>query len=406
MSSYAPPTIDVSGYHAPTQPNTLQMFVQSVLGIYGQNYFLGNSSPLYELISLISLAIADANGALQLTYNNMSPATAIGAGQSLLVLLNGLRPIPATYSTCTVTLTGTSGATVINGVVQNAATGDLWDLPPSVTFSGSTVNVTATAQQTGPVNASANQLTAIVTPTAGWSSVTNGTNTPSLGTLVESASALRIRQSISTELPSITILDSTIANVAAVPGVTRYIVLENPTGSTDSFGNPAHSVSAVVEGGTNAAVAQAIYSKRGIGPLTNGSTGGTLVTVNVTSPSSGIVTAINFARPDETPIYVSLAVHLIPGGGTNAAVQAAIQAALASYLQSLSSTQADAGTVISFGDLVAAANTPNSVSNPYSIRAASFYFGTSSSPSTNTDFTLPFYEFAQGVAANIVVTFV
>ena len=408
MGGYAPPTITASGLQVPTQADILQMFVQSVLAIYGQNYYLGNDSPLYELLNLLSLGDADADGAIQLAYNNMSPATAIGAGLSLLVALNGLQRIPATYSTCTVTVSGVSGTVITNGVIQNAATGNLWNLPPTVTLSGTSVNVTATAQQPGPVNASANQLTVMASGiTSGWTGVTNGSNLPTLGSNAETDSALRRRQAVSTELPALTTLDSTIAAVAAVPGVTRYIVLENPTGSTDSFGNPAHSVSAVVEGGTDAAVAQAIYGKRGIGPPTNGSTGGTLVTVNVTSQYSGVVTPINFARPTEQNIYVAMNVHLIPSGGSSSAIQAAIQAAVANYIQGLLPTQADGGTVISFGDLVAAANIPNSAANPYSVQASGFSFYTSSPPTGHTtDFTLPFYQFPVGSAANVTVTFV
>jgi hypothetical protein len=412
MGSYAPPTIGSAGLTIPTYQEILALFTQAFLAIYGQNYYLGNDSPAYELLSVLALADSDAMNGLQLAYNNMSPATATGAGLSLLVLLNGLARLPASNSTCTVTLTGFPGALVTNGVIQNSATGDLWNLPSVVTIGpGGTISVTATAQQSGPVNANASQLTVIVTPTGGWTSVTNGSNLPSLGVATETDSALRQRQAASVELPSQTLLDGTYAAILATPGVSRATVLENDGATSDSLGNPGHSISAVVQGGTNAAVAQAIYANRGLGVLTNGSTGGTLVTVNVTSPTSGIVTAINFATPQLVTIYVSLDVHLYTGASAGV-VGPAIQAALVAYINALPlATPGSATTtqlcVISFGELVAAANSPN-VPGPatYSVRAASFFFGTSSSPSTNTDIQLSFYQAAQSATGDIVITYV
>jgi hypothetical protein len=370
--------------------------------IYGQNVYLGNDSADYQQNAVLALAASDFCAALQLAYNQQSPATAVGAGLSTVVAINGLQRKAASYSACTVTLTGTPGAVITDGGIQNAATGDLWNLPASVTIGGGgTVSVVAQAAVAGAVNALANQLTVITTPTSGWTSVTNGSNVPSIGTAAETDAQLRARQALSTELPSSDLLDGTISAIAAVPGVLRYIVLENFTNATDGFGNPAHSISAVVQGGTALAVATAIYNNRGIGVLTNGSTGGTLVSVPITDPLSGITIDINFATPALVTIYVSMSVHIITG--SSGVTGPLIQAAVAAYLNSL-----QLGGVISFGELVAAANSVNPVgaAPTYSVRAANFFFGTSASPSTNTDITLSFYQAPQGIAADVVITFV
>lgn len=411
--TYAPPTVGPAGLVVPGYNDILQLFTSGFLSIYGQNYYLGNDSAAYEMLSLVALAESDALAALQLTYNNQSPATAVGAGLSLVVLLNGLRRLAAGFSTCTVTLSGTADAVITNGVIQNSATGDLWSLPPSVTIgAGGTSDVLATAQQPGPINAGASQLTVISTPTGGWTSVTNGANTPVLGRVQEPDSALRQRQELSVELPSQTILDGTVAAVLAVSGVTRINnnpalsaqgtpSIENFTGGTDDWGNPAHSVSFVVEGGTDGNVAQAIYNNRGVGPNTNGATGGTLVTTNIASPTSGLVTPIRFARPDYVTIYVKMEVHLL-AGGSSPAVTAAVKAAVSAYLNSL-----PLGSTISFGELVAAANAPNLVGSPtYSVRSTNFFFGTAATPVTSTDVQLSFYEAALGSEANVTVALV
>lgn len=415
--AYEPPSIGPAGLSVPSYSDIIAFYVASFLAIYGQNFNLDNSSPVFQLLSVLALAASDGNNALQQTYNCMSPATATGAAFSLLVLLNGLQRLAATNSTCQVTLTGTPGAVITGGnqpfpVIQNAVTGDLWNLPASVTIGGGgTVTVTATAQQPGAVNAAANQLTVIITSQFGWTSVTNGSNTPIVGEPVEQDSQLRIRQQASVALPSKTLGAGTIAAILAVPGVTRInnnpalgadgtTSFENYTGATDDWGNPKNSISPVVEGGNPTAIAEAIYNNRGLGVLTNGSTGGTLVTVDVTDPNSNLVTPMNFATPAETQIYVSMEAHAL-NGGSSGTLGPLIQAAVAAYIQGLS-----LGAVISFGELVAAANSVNTVPLTYSIRAASFFFGTTSSPSTNTDVTLDFYQAPVGLAGNIAITWV
>ena len=148
------------------------------------------------------------------------------------------------------------------------------------------------------------------------------------GQPVESDSLLRARQSLSVALPSMTMLAGTIAAIAATPGVTRYNILENPTGSTDSYGNPPHSITCVVENGSNAAIAQAIYNNHGIGCYTNGTTAQT-----VTDSYTGQTYTVNFSRPTYVPVYVSLSVHALAGYTT--ATTTAIQTAITNYLNSL-----------------------------------------------------------------------
>jgi hypothetical protein len=402
--SYTGPFISSAGLTVPDYNDILNgLYVPGFLAIYGQNSYLGNDSAPFQLMSIIALAANDCNAGLVLAFNNMSPALAIDAGLSEIVAINGLSRKAATNSICSVTLSGTAGAVVNNGIVANSVTGDLWNLPASVTIgSGGTVTVTATAQAAGTINATANQLTTITTPTAGWTSVTNGSNVPTLGQPVETDSQLRLRQAQSVALPSQTPLDATIAAIETVASVTRVNVLENVTGSTDSYGNPGHSITCVVEGGITLAVATAIYENRGLGVLTNGNVSGSPLTpqtqsVAVTSPNSGLVTTIGFIQP---PVYVTIYVivnaHLLPSGGTLSAAQIlAIQNAIIAYIDSLA-----IGALISFGDMVQAA--ANGAGAGISIHSP-LYFAETSSPLVNADIQLNFYQAAQCAVGNITV---
>jgi hypothetical protein len=415
--SYAAPSVGPTGLTINSYQDILAYYLAGFQSIYGSTVYLGNDSADFQLLSLIALVAADANNALELAYNQQSPTTAIGAGLSSVVANNGLQRLAATFSTCQVVLTGTPGAVINNGVVGDI-NGNLWNLPPVVTIGGGgTVTAIATAQVTGAINITApNQIVNIETPTAGWTAVNNNSNVAVAGQPVETDSQLRERQAESTELPSETLLAGTIAAVLAVPGVTRINnspvlgtdgtpSINNPTGSTDDWGNPAHSITVVVDGGNTLAVATAIFNNRGIGALTNGNVSGSPVagtqTINVTDPNSGIVTPISFIQPPvAVPIFVIVNGHPTAGGSLTTAQIAAIQNGVAAYLNSL-----QIGETVSFGELVQAAASavnPDPSVPVVSIRSPLF-FGISASPSTSTDVAIAFYKVATGSAGNITV---
>lgn len=390
MSSYAPPFIGIAGLTIPSYNAILNYLIGQFQTIYGVTVYLGNDSADFQFISILALAISDQVNALQLDYGNRAPNFAVGAALDSLVKLNGLARKQASFSTCPVTLTGTAGAVITSGIVTDV-NGIQWNLPPSVVIGGGgTSTVLAVCSVPGTVNALVGQITSIFTPTAGWTSVTNST-AATIGQPVETDSQLRARQAISTELPSITMLAGTTAAIAAVPGVTRYFVEENPTGSTDANGCPPHSITAVVEGGTDLAVATAIFENRGIGCLTNGTT-----SVTVTDPNTGLSMPIGFDRPTYVPIYVIVNAHLLPGGtsGTIAAIAAAITA----YLNSL-----QIGELVSYGALVAEAMSVNANLSQPIVSVHSLFFATTPTPTTTADIPMLFNQVAQGIAANVTV---
>jgi uncharacterized phage protein gp47/JayE len=390
MSSYAPPFIGTAGLTVPSNNAIAQYFVAAFQNIYGVIVSLDNATSDIQLMNVIALAASDAMNCLIQEYANRSPAFAIGAALDSLVKINGLVRKPASYSTCLVTLSGTSGTVITNGIVQDI-NGNLWNLPNSVTIGGGgMVTVTATAQVAGPIDAQIGQITGIYTPTAGWISVTNGSASID-GSPAESDSALRARQAISTELPSISLVAGTLADVFAVSGVTRANIDENYTGSTNGNGTAAHSIQVVAEGGDSLAIATAIYDNKSIGCGTTGST-----TEVVVDPNTGISNNISFNRPTDVPIFVTVNAHLLAGGTT--ATLTAIQAALVTYLNSLA-----IGERVSYGALIAVAMSVNSnISNPV-VSVETLFFATSATPITIADIILTFVEVSEGISANVIV---
>ena len=338
---YLPPAVGPGGLTVASYDSILADNILAYLNIYGANQYVAPDSAIYQLLSILSLKQADQNAALQLNYNQSSPQTAVGAGLDRVVKMNGLARLSFTYSTCPLTCTGTPGL-VLNNCFAQDQVGNLWALPASVTIVGGSVTVVATCTTPGNVTAEPGTINIIASPVSGpggsWTGVTNAAAaTP--GDPVEADSSLRARQSVSVALPALTPIAATVAAVLATAGVTRVAPgyptpggpgssIENPTGATDSWGNPAHSITMVVEGGTDAAVALSIYLKKTIGCLTNGTTSSL-----VTDPNTGYQETISFYRPSYVQPYIGMYLHGLTGFST--ATVAAVQAALVDYLNSL-----------------------------------------------------------------------
>lgn len=347
---YAPPSVGPAGLQVASYPSILDDNLQIFLNTYGTNQYVAPDSAIYEFISAISLKHADANLGLQLVYNQSSPQTAVGAGLDRQVKMNGLAREPFSYSSVTVHIVGAPNLPIANGFVQDQ-NGNLWGLPSAIAITNNgTLDVTAVCTTPGAIAADIGTVNIINTPVAGWSSVTN-TIAATAGLPVESDSRLRARQSISVALPSTTPLASTIAAVLAASGVIRVAPgyttpggpgssIENPTGATDSWGNPPHSISIVAQCTNTVTVANAIYAKKTIGCFTNGTT-----TVPVTDPVTGVVQSISFFQPTNYSIYL-LVVLKGYGAAPTSAIISAVQTALVTYLNNLA-----IGETVSIGAL-------------------------------------------------------
>ena len=324
---YIAPFVDAAGLHIPTYNDIFQDNLAKFIAIYGPNQYLQPDSAVYQLLSIISLKQSDTMQAVQLGYNQSSPASAVGTGLDRIVKMNGIARLPYGFSSAVLTLVGTSGTVINNGIAQDE-NGNQWRLPNVVTIPLSgTIDITAICSTPGAVSAEAGSISIIATPVGGWQSVTNSDDAI-VGAPVEADSGLRARQSISVALPSLTRLASTTAAVLAIPGVTRVNPLENPTNIVDMYGNPPHSVTMTVEGASDLDVATAIYLKHGIGCFMNGTTN-----IPVTDPYTWNVTNVGFYRPTYVEIYVGIVVR--PLSGFTSATADAIQQAVVNFLNKL-----------------------------------------------------------------------
>ena len=387
--AYFAPYIDASGLHIPTYQDIMDYLEEQVRLIFGNDIYLGDDAQDYQLLSVFAAKLYDVMQLAELNYNNRSPATASGAALDTLVAINGIQRQPATASTATVTLTGTAGAVISGGAVQQVSTGYLWSLPASVTIGDDgTAEALATCQQLGPTVAVPGDLSIIATPTAGWVSVTNAA-AADLGRAVETDAELRARQAQSVANPSQTIIESLQGGLASVPGVSLVKVYQNDTDTVDANGLPAHSIEAVVEGGEDYDIAYQINLRKDDGVSTNGTESETVV------DTMGQSHTIKFSRPTQTPIYVSLTVQPLLGyKGSDS-----IKAAVAAYINALGIGE----DVYAAAIMVAAMQTMTSISAP-EFNITTLQLGTSASPSGTADIAIGYRAKATCTVDNIVVT--
>ncbi len=368
---------------------------------WGQITDIDNSIADIQECTNRALLINDAMNLARLVYNARSLGTAVGADLDGLTQQLNIQRKGASSSTAVLTLVGTPGTQILNGVAQDV-NGFLWTIPPVTIGSGGTVSTTATCQTQGNVTAPANTINKISQGTNGWLSVNNAANAAT-GQAIEQDSQYRARAQVSTALSAKTLVASTLAAIAAAPNVTRYAKgitspdgtttsVENPTGGADYFGNPAHSITMVVEGATDLEVATLIYNNKTPGCYTNGST-----TVSVTDPETLAATNINFFRPTYVPIYVTLHVHGL--NGYSSAVTTAIQTAVVNYLNEL-----QIGESLTISGLYAAAMAvmPTILLPQFSIQ--SIMAATTPTPTTSTDIAIAFNAVVEGITGNVIVT--
>ena len=318
--------VDATGFHYPDYPTVLEQLKDEYRTIYGNDVYLEADSQDGQWVAVMALAIFDTIQVAASVYNSFSPLTAQSDALSRNVKINGIRRRAATYSQVDLRIVGQAGTTINNGQAEDTL-GQKWNLPASVTIPvGGEITVTAQAANIGDVSAAAGTITKIATPTLGWQTVEN--LLPAVeGEPVESDAELRVRQAVSTAIPSLSVLDSTVGAVASLAGVTRFRGYENDSNTTDANGIPAHSIAIVVEGGDAQAIGDAIATKKTPGTGTYGTT--TVTTYD----KYGLPNDINFFRPTPATIGVEVTVQALTGYTTGFADL--ISAAVAEQINNL-----------------------------------------------------------------------
>ena len=305
--AYVAPGIDANGIHVPEYTDILDRLIEKFRSIFGDDLYLGDDTQDYQMIAEFADLMDDVGAVLAENYASRNPNFASGVSLDYLVALNGLRRMLATYSTATVTASGTEGTQIPAGSRIMDANGNQWATVADATIgSGGTVSISVKAAVAGHINAEAGSITQIMSPTAGWVSVTNALPAVA-GRDVETDAELRERRFSSVSTNGRSILESIVGSLRALDGVQKVRVYENSGTTTDSNGIPAKSICAIVLGGLAQSIADTIRKKKSPGCGTYGSTSETSTDIY------GNNYTINFSRPVDTTIKVNVTVKTFSG---------------------------------------------------------------------------------------------
>lgn len=283
--------------------------------IFGPDINVGPNSPDGQLVNIFAQCAVDVLELCAQIYSSFDPDASIGRVLDQRVAINGVVRVGATYTqqliavtvTQALTLPGLDTAPLSPFTVADAA-GNQFQLVNAYSFGApGTVALQFQASQLGPVETVIGTIQQIVTTTLGVASVNNTVVATSVGQAEETDAQLRIRRSNSVSLPSRGYLEGLIGALLDTDGVTEAEVLENVTNSTDGNGIPGHSIWAIVAGGTNAEVADAIYKKRNAGCGMKGA-----ITVAVPQVD-GTTFDVNFDRPTPEDLWIEFDVTAISG---------------------------------------------------------------------------------------------
>ncbi len=327
----------------PTYPGVFQ--------IYGPTINVAPNSPDGQMINIVAQAKLDMLQLIVQDYNARDPDQAVGVALDQICAINGVFRQAGTFTITPVTVVASASITLrgLDAFPTSAftvadAAGNQYSLVTTYSTGGSgTFVLNFQAATPGAVTPLVNTITIVSTIQLGVTSVNNPTAATTIGTSEESDVSLRIRRANSVALGSKGFFASLYGALVDTMGVTSVNLLENVTNSTDGNGIPGHSIWAIVEGGSNADIANDIYLKRNAGCGMKGS-----VVVPITQVDSSTFN-VSFDRPTAETLYIELNMTAITGSAPAASYvrtqlvanlvyqigQSASASAITAYLQTL-----------------------------------------------------------------------
>lgn len=350
--------LTTTGFTIPTMEEIREDINQRLRAAFSQSLDLSDGTIEGQLVGIIAERLSVLWETAEVVYSAMDPDKAATAALDAICAITGTTRLPPTYTTVTLVLTGTpatvvaalskasTGSTeflfetdeqqtigslsawagttayVVGDMVTNASrvyycitagtsdgSGgptttalDITDNTAHWAYLGEgtgAVEAAATADVTGPYAAPAFSVTTQITQGVGFLGVSN----PAAGTTgsnVQTDENLRVLREQEVQRPGTSPLDAIRAAILDVEGVTSVTMFENPTDTTDADGMPPHSVEAMVEGGEDQDIWDALLANVAAGIRTHGDEVGTA------NDSQGTAHTRRFSRPTEVPIWLTI----------------------------------------------------------------------------------------------------
>ena len=297
------------GWEAPTEQAVLAGVQEDINAAFGGNVNPSLSTPQGQLAMSLSAIIGNVNAQVINLFNMFDPAYAYGRAQDALARVYFLARQPSEPTVVAALCTGGEGTVIPAGAVAKAADGLLYTCTDGGTIAADgTVTLSFSCNTYGPIACPAGTLTKIFRAIPGWDTINNVADGV-LGRATESRAQFEERRAASVARNAVGSLNAVQGAVLEVANVLDAYVTENVTGSPITVRGAsvvAKSLYVSAVGGTDADVAQAIWSKKAPGCNYNGST---TVTVEDTN---GVYSAplpsyqVSFVRPTSLPILFAV----------------------------------------------------------------------------------------------------
>lgn len=266
---------------------------------------------LMQVTSVIAEEIATCWEQAYLASVQYDPQNASGVALRGVVQINGINPSYGTPTQLPIVVRGTAGTVIPAGSKISSTDGSqIYEVQESVVIpAGGETTATTLCTEVGANNPAPGTIIQIQTPIFGWNYASNNLAT-SVGTNADTDTTLHIKQSRATAATSYRQVDAIIAGIMTVPGVTYARLYVNKTLTTDARGIAGKTMAAVVVGGLDTDIANVLRLKAG--SLDNFA--GNLDEPIEFTGELGDVETIDFYRPTEVPIYISIALTVTESG--------------------------------------------------------------------------------------------
>jgi hypothetical protein len=295
----------------PLETDILTAVSSQINGAFGNELNMAGSTPQGQIAASMAAAIGNANDSFVFLSNQMDPALNSGRYQDAIARIYFIERFASTATVVTVTVTGLAGVVIPQGALVADGAGNTYASLGAITIPATGTTTGQFACTTfGPIACPAGSIQTIFQAQNGWDTAANLSDGV-VGTLTETSPQFESRRRLSVANNSQGSVSSVAGAVLTTPGVTDAFVTENvnqtPLVIRGVTVNP-NSIYVAAVGGTDAAVAQAIWTKKSPGCGYNGST--TVVVQDTNSGYNAPLPSYNvsFVRP--TPATVTFVVTL------------------------------------------------------------------------------------------------
>lgn len=294
------PTFGVAGFVATPGPTILAGVQADYTVAFGQPLNYSLNTPQGQLTSSLAALIENFQGLFVYYTQQVDPAYATGRFQDAIARIAFLTRNPSAPTAVVCTCSGAPNTVIPVGSLAVAVDSNIYASVSEATIGADgTVSVTFNCTVDGPTACPSGTLNQIYQALPGWDTVINPDDGV-LGRDIESRAAFEARRAASVAANSRGSLEAVRGAVLSVPDVLDAYATENTSGSPVVILGvtlAAKSLYVAAVGGTDEAVATAIWSKKSPGCAYNGNT-----TVIIEDSNSGYTPpfpsySVKFERP-------------------------------------------------------------------------------------------------------------